>query len=1196
MQQKLKQKIKSIIAPLAAAFLLIAGGFFVYPKAVHAANFSPNSVILKTELLVDGKNDNLIRIVSGASKQFSVVVTVSSATDKTAGPAPQITFKTDTFDFDVVAFSQRPILGFGVGLDAVGAANSCSNSAISGVIPFFTNNKDYLNCSFIGGNKLTPESVVKIGDAYKFDFTMSSAMLSSLKMVTSGSSTPSFVAYPFFNMDVALAGAKNITFSNASKTMFVQVFATQAELDQAVASGLRPADVPGYGSNSGSGGVTNGGDTLLGLINKIIMFLLGLINEFVYFVFYWLIAPILQAVLSIHTYTDTFVNVIYPGWEVVRNVCNIFFIVAIIAIAMATLLRVEGYQFRHLLVQLIMAALLVNFSLVIAQAILALADTIQSQFLPNNVDVIRSLARDLMVSNVRDAVWNLDISKYGSFSQTITFLFWVALALGSFAVFAGLAAMLVIRVVALWVLLMVSPVAYVAGVIPSTAGMKQEWWSTFLKYAFFTPVIAFFLNMTAKISETVRNQELLQKVTGADFRDSNAPELTAFVFKVFSNILLLVFLMVAIKVADSFGIYGANVVSDVAKGGILAPFKMAGGGIGAGLRKLNEIKDEKSTALADKGKLGRLAFSILNPTAVAKAREERSAERRGHIEHRAQAAATDVIDTFFNTSHGDTVEHSFVHGALDKAKEMPKGSERVAAGVLKQIAHQGKTDLNAQLELMGALNNMAEEKGMNYVLAESKKLGLTDKNYETTAKGFVQFINDIQRKYKIRDKDMAGMTVELGKSAYDNKEFWYAEMAGVDGHGHAKMITTTEDGTIEGEEEYKKVIAADEVYKEVIGAEDDKGDAMSLEDHVEFRVDKEMKIQQRLAALAVEKGVEIDDLSEEDKKTVYDSPDIQQKRKQVRSELKAKYLKTLEDKDHGEDPLFLKYDNWRGFQDGQKETFINFSKLAPQTRARDGHWNTQVNISPEGGYSLSYHGLEHILKADKGDFGQGDQLPLRKREALVQALAEETEGNITTRLAKELENIEVAKLYNAGVGRTTIEKIQKSDEFKDELKRVAKEKLTNYKKHYIGGEKIGDKVEIDGKKVDVFKSYQDTYINKVTEKYIGHNLAAADVTPTAASTGDPAPTSTSTPTPQTTSSPPSSNTSNQSGTSNSSASGTSTTTAQQRSASATQKPAGGSSAPASPVAGSQVPSPQSPPLAPSPASPSQPSSPPKPTP
>jgi len=126
--------------------------------------------------------------------------------------------------------------------------------------------------------------------------------------------------------------------------------------------------------------------------------------EAVYFIFYYFVAPFIQAMLSIQAYKDTFVAIIYPGWEVVRNLCNILFIIAIVVIALATLFRIDSYQYKTLLVQLIIAVLLINFSLVIAQVILGLADTVQAQFLPANVTVIRSLAGNLMVNGWRNGL------------------------------------------------------------------------------------------------------------------------------------------------------------------------------------------------------------------------------------------------------------------------------------------------------------------------------------------------------------------------------------------------------------------------------------------------------------------------------------------------------------------------------------------------------------------------------------------------------------------------------------------------------------------------------------------------------------------------------------------------------------------------------------------------------------------------
>jgi hypothetical protein len=187
----------------------------------------------------------------------------------------------------------------------------------------------------------------------------------------------------------------------SGKSVYVQLYDTQAHA-VAHASDPAPSSVPNNGSNTGSGkNVTNpaGSDAIAKLINEIIGTIVAAIQEFLYLVFSFFIAPLISALLSIHPYKDSFVAVIYPGWIVVRNICNIFFILALIIIAMATLFRIEAYQYKHLIVQLIIAALLINFSLVIAQAILGLADTVQAQFLGNNVTAINSLALNLLKNN-----------------------------------------------------------------------------------------------------------------------------------------------------------------------------------------------------------------------------------------------------------------------------------------------------------------------------------------------------------------------------------------------------------------------------------------------------------------------------------------------------------------------------------------------------------------------------------------------------------------------------------------------------------------------------------------------------------------------------------------------------------------------------------------------------------------------------
>lgn len=59
-------------------------------------------------------------------------------------------------------------------------------------------------------------------------------------------------------------------------------------------------------------------------------------------------------------------SIVKEGWNIVLNFANLGFVLAIIVIAFATIFRVESYALKQTLWKLIVAAILVNFSLFIA--------------------------------------------------------------------------------------------------------------------------------------------------------------------------------------------------------------------------------------------------------------------------------------------------------------------------------------------------------------------------------------------------------------------------------------------------------------------------------------------------------------------------------------------------------------------------------------------------------------------------------------------------------------------------------------------------------------------------------------------------------------------------------------------------------------------------------------------------------------
>jgi hypothetical protein len=268
--------------------------------------------------------------------------------------------------------------------------------------------------------------------------------------------------------------SNDASFVNLAKKITVKVY---ADTEKGKAAYLADKDKPpDTTDNTGSqGSLTGSGSTLADILNRILTYYILAHVRIIYWAFSNVVAPLIESLLQVHPYQDVFVEAIYLGWQLIRNLCNIFFIVILLVIGLGTLFRLESYNYKHLLVKVVIAALLVNFSLVFGQAVLGVADTVQQQFLPDSTNVIRALGSKLMVEPINKLTDSSNFSTGNattagaSFANLTKPIFALALALGAFFTFLALAAFLVIRIVALWILLLVSPLAYVANVLPQTA-------------------------------------------------------------------------------------------------------------------------------------------------------------------------------------------------------------------------------------------------------------------------------------------------------------------------------------------------------------------------------------------------------------------------------------------------------------------------------------------------------------------------------------------------------------------------------------------------------------------------------------------------------------------------------------------------------------------------------------------------------
>ncbi|MEK7496139.1 MAG: hypothetical protein AAB616_01580, partial [Patescibacteria group bacterium] len=109
---------------------------------------------------------------------------------------------------------------------------------------------------------------------------------------------------------------------------------------------------------------------------------MGYIGGWVASVVFWLGGLLVELALNINSQLLSRTNaVLHTGWTIALSFANLGFVLAIIIIAFATIFRIQNYAMKQVLWKLIVAALLVNFSLVIAGAFISVSDNLSEVFL-----------------------------------------------------------------------------------------------------------------------------------------------------------------------------------------------------------------------------------------------------------------------------------------------------------------------------------------------------------------------------------------------------------------------------------------------------------------------------------------------------------------------------------------------------------------------------------------------------------------------------------------------------------------------------------------------------------------------------------------------------------------------------------------------------------------------------------------------
>lgn len=276
-------------------------------------------------------------------------------------------------------------------------------------------------------------------------------------------------------------------------------------------SGGKAALLTGAGAALGSliGGI--GADAVgflifLWIFNLIVDIFSKLVNE--------LLVWSLRTFILLTGYNDFLNNeFVNSGWATLRDIANLFFVVILLIIAFATVLNISSYEYQQLLPKFVLAIFLVNFSRTIVGLMIDASQVVMVTFASafyqsaagNFVRLLRidqwlqvksvvssaitsagGATTGDVVTSIGNAIGAVDIV-----SNFVALLFTMAVSTFALGVGLTLVAIIVYRIVALWLLIIFSPLAFLAWVLPSTRSYFSQWMGYLVKQLVVGPLLVF---------------------------------------------------------------------------------------------------------------------------------------------------------------------------------------------------------------------------------------------------------------------------------------------------------------------------------------------------------------------------------------------------------------------------------------------------------------------------------------------------------------------------------------------------------------------------------------------------------------------------------------------------------------------------------------------------------------------------------
>ena len=292
--------------------------------------------------------------------------------------------------------------------------------------------------------------------------------------------------------------------------------ATEAQLEAAYKS-AKDTGTSGAVSAAGDVKTTNAavqnaandtsGNTLGDIVGRMFAWILYGIALGIGYIF-MLVTKVMLIVATFNNFLDQ--PAVQSGWTVTRDVCNNFFIVFIMIMAIGSILQLQNYAWKAMLPKIIFAAIMINFSMMFTGIFIDLSQVIMLTFAAplattNAYNIILGAFGLPGAYQFRDAMAAISGESATSAANVAGLSWWDIIAALLFAILVSIVAtcvilaitiVLVYRIITLWFLVILSPLWMFGKAFSKVDAITSEWLKMLTNAFIVGPAMMFFIYLS----------------------------------------------------------------------------------------------------------------------------------------------------------------------------------------------------------------------------------------------------------------------------------------------------------------------------------------------------------------------------------------------------------------------------------------------------------------------------------------------------------------------------------------------------------------------------------------------------------------------------------------------------------------------------------------------------------------------------